>query len=108
MNPSLFDLTGKIAIVTGSNTGLGAGMAIALAQAGCDIVGVYHSTPGDTPAAIREIGRRCVDVQANLDTIEPVARIVQEALDAYGQKKDKRKKKRKEKKFRCKIYKRFK
>ncbi|MFC0572960.1 2-dehydro-3-deoxy-D-gluconate 5-dehydrogenase KduD [Paraburkholderia solisilvae] len=84
MNPSLFDLTGKIAIVTGSNTGLGAGMAVALAQAGCDIVGVYRSAPGDTPGAIREIGRRCVDVQADLNTIEPIARIVQEALDAFG------------------------
>jgi 2-dehydro-3-deoxy-D-gluconate 5-dehydrogenase len=84
ISASPFDLTGKVAIVTGSNTGLGAGMAIALAQAGCDIVGVYHSAPGDTPGVIREIGRRCVDVQADLGTIEPVARIVHEALDAYG------------------------
>ncbi|HEY4350396.1 MAG TPA: 2-dehydro-3-deoxy-D-gluconate 5-dehydrogenase KduD [Paraburkholderia sp.] len=81
---SPFDLSGKIAIVTGSNTGLGAGMAIALAQAGCDIVGVFHSAPGDTPGVIREMGRRCVDVQADLGTIEPVERIVREAVDAYG------------------------
>ena len=37
---NLFDLTGKVAIVTGCNTGLGQGMAIGLAQAGTDIVGV--------------------------------------------------------------------
>lgn len=37
---NLFDLTGKVAIVTGCNTGLGQGMAIGLAQAGADIVGV--------------------------------------------------------------------
>ena len=32
-----FDLTGKVAIVTGCNTGLGQGMAVGLAKAGCDI-----------------------------------------------------------------------
>jgi 2-deoxy-D-gluconate 3-dehydrogenase len=84
MNPRMFDLTGKVAIVTGSNTGLGAGMAIALAQAGCDIVGVYHSTPGDTPGVVRELGRRCVDVAADLATLGPVERIVREAVAAYG------------------------
>ncbi len=35
-----FNLKGKIALVTGCNTGLGQGMALGLAQAGCDIVGV--------------------------------------------------------------------
>jgi 2-deoxy-D-gluconate 3-dehydrogenase len=34
-----FTLSGKVAIVTGCDTGLGQGMAVALAQAGCDIVG---------------------------------------------------------------------
>jgi len=41
-----FDLTGKVAIVTGSNAGLGAGMAVALATAGCDIVGVSRADAG--------------------------------------------------------------
>ena len=35
-----FDLAGKVAIVTGCDTGLGQGMTLGLAQAGCDIVGV--------------------------------------------------------------------
>jgi 2-deoxy-D-gluconate 3-dehydrogenase len=35
---TLFDLTGKIAIVTGASTGLGAGMALGLADAGADLV----------------------------------------------------------------------
>ncbi|MFL9875458.1 2-dehydro-3-deoxy-D-gluconate 5-dehydrogenase KduD [Paraburkholderia megapolitana] len=80
----LFDLTGKVALVTGSNTGLGAGMAQALAAAGCDIVGVHHSGPGETPGIVRDLGRRCIDVQANLATLEPVERIVQEAVAAFG------------------------
>ena len=38
----MFDLSGKVAVVSGCNTGLGQGMALALAQAGCDIVGLQH------------------------------------------------------------------
>jgi 2-dehydro-3-deoxy-D-gluconate 5-dehydrogenase len=79
-----FDLSGKVALVTGSNTGLGAAMAQALAAAGCDIVGVHHSGPGDTPGIVRDLGRRCVDVRADLSSIEPVERIVREAVDAFG------------------------
>lgn len=40
-----FDLTGKVAIVTGCDTGLGQGMTLGLAQAGCDIVGINRKFP---------------------------------------------------------------
>ena len=40
-----FTLSGKVALITGCDTGLGQGMAIALAQAGCDIVGVNRKAP---------------------------------------------------------------
>ena len=43
-----FDLTGKVAIVTGCNTGLGQGMALGLAQAGADIVGVGYEPAPET------------------------------------------------------------
>ncbi len=50
---NMFDLTGKVAMVTGCNTGLGQGMALGLAQAGADIVGVgYEPAPRDS-------SRRC-------------------------------------------------
>lgn len=42
---NLFDLSGKIALVTGCNKGIGKGMAVALAQAGADIIGVSASMP---------------------------------------------------------------
>jgi NAD(P)-dependent dehydrogenase (short-subunit alcohol dehydrogenase family) len=44
-----FDLTGKVAIVTGCDTGLGQGMTLGLAQAGCDIVGVNRKIPMKRP-----------------------------------------------------------
>lgn len=79
-----FDLSGKIAIVTGSNTGLGEGMALALAQAGCDIVGVCRAGPADTPARVEALGRRYVDVRADLGSIAPVEDIVRAAVEACG------------------------
>lgn len=53
-----FRLTGKVAIVTGCDTGLGQGMTVALAQAGCDIVGVNRKIPHDTAAKVEALGRR--------------------------------------------------
>src|ERR1043165_2402205 len=38
-----FDLTGKTALVTGCNKGIGRGMAVGLAEAGADIIGVSHT-----------------------------------------------------------------
>ena len=81
---SLFDLTGKVAIVTGCNTGLGAGMATALAAAGCDIVGANRSDPAETALRVEAAGRRFVDVRADLSTLEPIDSIVEAAMDAFG------------------------
>lgn len=61
-----FDLSGKVAIVTGCNTGLGQGMALGLAAAGCDIVGVNLSDASDTAEKVTALGRRFVNLPANL------------------------------------------
>jgi 2-deoxy-D-gluconate 3-dehydrogenase len=79
-----FDLSGKVAIVTGSSTGLGAGMALGLAEAGADIVGVYNRDAPDNAGAIETLGRRFLGVQADLSTTAPVAGIVDQAVDAFG------------------------
>ena len=44
----LFKLDGKVAVVTGANTGLGQGMAVALAQAGAKVLGVARRSCEDT------------------------------------------------------------
>ena len=49
-----FDLSGKTAIVTGSARGLGQGIAIALAEAGADIVAVSMNTSAETIEAIKD------------------------------------------------------
>lgn len=79
-----FDLTGKVALVTGGNVGLGQGIALALAEAGADIVSVALSDSDDTVAKVQAMGRRAHAISADLTSIEPVERVVQEALDAMG------------------------
>ena len=81
---TLFDLTGRTAIVTGCSTGLGQGMALALAQAGADIVGVDVADTAATRAAIEATGRRYVDVPADLASAVEPARIVAAAVAACG------------------------
>ena len=80
-----FKLDGKVAIVTGSERGLGRGMAVALAQAGADIVGVtYVADAPETAAAVAAAGRKYLHVQADLSSIEPVQQIIDTALKAFG------------------------
>ena len=79
-----FSLEGKIALVTGANTGLGQGIAVALAEAGADIAAAGIAPPTETEEKVRALGRRFVSIEANLITIEPVQRIVDETLAGLG------------------------
>ena len=84
MSASPFDLTGKVALVTGANTGLGQGIAVALAAAGADIAAVGRSKPDATQAEVEKLGRRFAWVEASLDTHAPVDDVVRGASDALG------------------------
>jgi 2-deoxy-D-gluconate 3-dehydrogenase len=79
-----FSLEGKVALVTGANTGLGQGIALALAEAGADIAAAGIQPPTETEQKVRALGRRFLAIQANLISIEPIPRILQETLDGLG------------------------
>ncbi|HWV59866.1 MAG TPA: SDR family NAD(P)-dependent oxidoreductase, partial [Sphingopyxis sp.] len=49
----LFDLTGKVALVIGANTGIGQGIALALAEAGADIAAAGRSPAHETVGKVR-------------------------------------------------------
>ncbi|MEO7123271.1 MAG: SDR family NAD(P)-dependent oxidoreductase, partial [Lacisediminihabitans sp.] len=67
-----FRLDGKVALVTGSNRGLGQAAALALAEAGADIALLERSTGGETAAQIEALGRRVHTVHADLATATPI------------------------------------
>ncbi|PVX39207.1 2-deoxy-D-gluconate 3-dehydrogenase [Pasteurella langaaensis DSM 22999] len=81
---SLFDLTGKVALVTGCNTGLGQGMAVGLAEAGCDIVGLNLVEPLETKAKIEAVGRKFVNLEANLMKQDGLEDLVEKAANVFG------------------------
>jgi 2-deoxy-D-gluconate 3-dehydrogenase len=80
----LFDLSGKIALVTGASRGLGAGMALALADAGANLA-IHASTqpPSATEAAIKAKGREVRSFTANLAKRDDTMRLIPSVLDAF-------------------------
>jgi len=79
-----FNLSGKVAIVTGCDTGLGQGMTLGLAQAGCDIVGVNRKIPEETAQKVKALGRRFMAIQADLSRQETLTDIVDKTVAAMG------------------------
>jgi 2-deoxy-D-gluconate 3-dehydrogenase len=82
---TLFDLTGKTALVTGGAKGLGAGMALGLAKAGADIVVVTSSDRSrEVQDQIAAIGRKVSTVVADLGDESKLPGVVEEALKLTG------------------------
>lgn len=79
-----FNLSGKVAIVTGCDTGLGQGMALGLAQAGCDIVSVNRRIPEETAAGVKALGRRFFAIRADLSQQTAIDSIIGQAVAEMG------------------------
>ncbi|AVP98274.1 2-deoxy-D-gluconate 3-dehydrogenase [Ahniella affigens] len=79
-----FALTGQVALVTGANKGLGQGIALALAEAGADIVATCSTDASDTVAKVEALGRRCLALKANLTSTKPIPGLIADTLNQYG------------------------
>ena len=80
----MFDLSGKVAIVTGANTGLGQGMAVALAKAGADIALVGRTPPSDTIEQITKFDVKSQAIMADLSDTDAVTDVVAETVSQLG------------------------
>jgi len=84
----LSKLEGRTALVTGASRGIGKAIALALAEAGCNVVVNYRKereAAQQTAAAIRQLGRVCTVIQADVSSHSEVERLVSETEKAFGQ-----------------------
>lgn len=86
-NLSMFDLTGKKALVTGGAVGIGRGCAVALAQAGADvaIVDIDENTGTATVEEIESMGCKSIFIKCDVTDKEQVQKMVAMVVDSFGQ-----------------------
>lgn len=84
----MIDLTAKVAVVTGSSRGIGAGIAGELAKRGAKVVVNYRSSAAGAQAVLDAVitgGGEGMVVQADVSRAEDAQRLIKETLDAYNQ-----------------------
>jgi 2-deoxy-D-gluconate 3-dehydrogenase len=81
---NLFNLNGKVAVVTGASTGLGQGMSLGLAEAGADLVLVDYVPSTETEEMIKKMGRKTLMLELNLMKMESIKILVEKAVSTFG------------------------
>ena len=79
-----FDLSGKVALVTGARSGIGQAMALALAEAGADIVGIGSSPMPQTEAQVRALGRKFSALSVDLSDAFDATQLVEQVIAEFG------------------------
>lgn len=79
-----FSLEGKVAIVTGASRGLGQAMAVGLAEAGADVVGVARSDQSETKEMVEGLGRRYLEIRMSVSEFDKLDTIVERAVEEFG------------------------
>jgi len=86
MNPSAFDLSSKVALITGASRGLGKAMALALAEAGAHVALAARGAEALERAAqeVRALGRKALVVPADVTEVAQIRAMVRRAVDHFG------------------------
>ncbi|MGD0660632.1 MAG: glucose 1-dehydrogenase [Syntrophorhabdales bacterium] len=84
--PEMFDLTGKVALVTGAANGLGGAFAEAMAEAGADVSCADIDSQGleQTVKKIAKIGRKAIAVMCDVTHEDQVVAMVKKTVDTFG------------------------
>ena len=84
MNLGKFSLEGKVAAVTGANTGIGQAICVALAESGAKIVGVARRDCDETQKMVEEAGSVFTWVKADLLEPKNAKKVIADVIDCYG------------------------
>ena len=83
----MFELNGKVALVTGGSRGIGRAIAVRLAQHGVDVVVNYVRHKKDaqsTATAVEKLGRECLLIKANVANEEDVSAMFEKIQERFG------------------------
>ncbi len=86
MNPQLFSLEGKVAVVTGGTSGIGQALSLGLADAGADVIATARRQQqvDDTAKEIEARGRKTIRIASDVGDRDSLEKLLAAALEAFG------------------------